>query len=104
MVSVETVVASGSLGIEIDLEAIAHELSEVVDYDPEKHPGVYFCLNDSAPLITVTAWASTLSPGTAQRKKHLLPAQNFSSRLSWLLNALQDVHEPLRMPPIIVSQ
>jgi len=53
MVSVENVVASGSLGVEIDLEAVAHELSEVVDYDPEKYPGAYFRLNDSAPLITV---------------------------------------------------
>ncbi len=53
MVSVENVVASGSLGIEIDLETVAHELSEVVDYDPEKYPGAYFRFSDSAPLITV---------------------------------------------------
>ncbi|QIB79558.1 TATA-box-binding protein [Haloferax volcanii] len=53
MVSAENVVASGSLGIEIALEAVAHELSKVVDYDPEKYPGAYFRLNDSAPLITV---------------------------------------------------
>jgi len=33
MVSVENVVASGSLGVELDLEAVARELSEVVDYD-----------------------------------------------------------------------
>ncbi|SEW00990.1 TATA-box-binding protein [Halobacterium jilantaiense] len=53
MVSVENVVASGSLGIELDLETVARELSEVVDYDPEKYPGAYFRLDDSAPLITV---------------------------------------------------
>jgi transcription initiation factor TFIID TATA-box-binding protein len=53
MVSVENVVASGSLGIEIALEAVPHELSEVVDYDPEKYPGAYFRLDDSAPLITI---------------------------------------------------
>lgn len=53
MVSVENVVASGSLGIELDLETVARELSEVVDYDPEKYPGAYFGLDDSAPLITV---------------------------------------------------
>lgn len=53
MVSVENVVASGSLGIELDLEAVARELSEVVEFDPEKYPGAYFHLNDSAPLITL---------------------------------------------------
>lgn len=53
MVSVENVVASGSLGVELDLEAVAREVSEVVDYDPEKYPGAYFRINDSAPLITV---------------------------------------------------
>ncbi|WP_435345712.1 TATA-box-binding protein [Haloarchaeobius sp. HRN-SO-5] len=53
MVSVVNVVASGSLGIELDLETVARELSEVVDYDPEKYPGAYFRLDDSAPLITV---------------------------------------------------
>jgi transcription initiation factor TFIID TATA-box-binding protein len=53
MVSVENVVASGSLGVELDLEAVARELSEVVDYDPEEYPGAYFRLDDSAPLITV---------------------------------------------------
>lgn len=53
MVSVENVVASGSLGIEIDLEAVADELSEIVEYDPEKYPGAYFRFDESAPLITV---------------------------------------------------
>jgi transcription initiation factor TFIID TATA-box-binding protein len=53
MISVENVVASGSLGREIALETVAQDLSEVVDYDPEKYPGAYFGLNDSAPLITV---------------------------------------------------
>jgi len=53
MISVENVVASGSLGIEIDLETVAHELSDVVDYDAEKYPGAYFRFSDSAPLITV---------------------------------------------------
>lgn len=53
MVSVENIVSSGSLGIELDLEVISQELSEIVDYHPEKHAGAYFRLHDSAPLITV---------------------------------------------------
>lgn len=53
MISVENVVASGSLGRELDLESVDRELSEIVDYDPKKYPGAYFRLNDSAPLITV---------------------------------------------------
>lgn len=53
MINLENVVASGSLGIEIDLGAVASDLSEIVDYDPEMYPGAYFRFDDSAPLITV---------------------------------------------------
>ena len=49
MVQVVNVVASGALGVEFDLEAVARELDDIVDYDPEKYPGAYspFCACDS---------------------------------------------------------
>lgn len=53
MVEVVNVVASGSLDIELDLETIAQELDDVVNYDPEKYPGAYFRFDDDAPLITL---------------------------------------------------
>lgn len=53
MVEVVNVVASGSLGVELDLEAIAGDLDDIVDYDPDKYPGAYFRFRDSAPLITL---------------------------------------------------
>lgn len=53
MVKVVNVVASGSLGIELDLEAVTQELRRVADYDPEKYPGTYIRLSESSPLITL---------------------------------------------------
>ena len=53
MVEVVNVVASGSLGVEIDLEAVAGDLDDIVDYDPDKYPGAYFRFGGSAPLITL---------------------------------------------------
>jgi transcription initiation factor TFIID TATA-box-binding protein len=37
MVQVVNVVASGALDVELDLETVARELDDVVDYDPEKY-------------------------------------------------------------------
>lgn len=53
MVKIVNVVASGSLGVELDLNAIAQELPEIVDYDPDKYPGAYFRFGESQPLITL---------------------------------------------------
>ncbi len=53
MVKVVNVVASGSLGIELDLEAVTQELNRVADYDPEKYPGAYIRFSESSPLITL---------------------------------------------------
>lgn len=53
MVQVVNVVASGALDVELDLESVARELDDVVDYDPEKYPGAYFRFGDNAPLITL---------------------------------------------------
>jgi len=53
MVEIVNVVASGSLHVELDLDAVASELDDVVDYDPDKYPGAYFRLGESVPLITL---------------------------------------------------
>jgi transcription initiation factor TFIID TATA-box-binding protein len=53
MVEVVNTVASGSIGVEFDLLAISEELNSIVDYDPDKYPGAYFRLGDSAPLVTL---------------------------------------------------
>ena len=52
MVEIVNVVASGSLGVELDLNAIAQELPQMIDYDPDKYPGAYFRFDESRPLIT----------------------------------------------------
>ena len=53
MVQIVNVVASGALDVELDLESVAQELDDIVDYDPEKYPGAYFRFGDDAPLITL---------------------------------------------------
>lgn len=53
MVEVVNVVASGSLGIELDLEAVADEVGNIANYDPDKYPGMYLRFAEDAPLITV---------------------------------------------------
>lgn len=53
MVQVVNVVASGALNVELDLEAVAQDLDDIVDYDPEKYPGAYVRFDDDAPLITL---------------------------------------------------
>jgi TATA-box binding protein (TBP), component of TFIID and TFIIIB len=53
MVQIVNVVASGSLNVEQDLKAVAEELDDVVDYDPNKYPGAYFRFSDATSLITL---------------------------------------------------
>lgn len=53
MIQVVNVVASGALDVEFDLEAVARELDDVVDYNLEKYPGAYVRFDDDAPLITL---------------------------------------------------
>jgi len=96
MVSIENVVASGSLGIEINLEVVAHELSEVVDYDPEKHAGAYFRLNDSAPLITVYRTGKYIITGATSKEESLATRSEFLNLLkdhSILLEAEDEGYE-----------
>jgi len=78
MVEIVNVVASGSLNVEIDLEAVASELDDVVDYNPDKYPGAYFRLSESVPLITlyrtgkyIITGADSESDASAARSKFL---------------------------------
>ena len=69
MVEVVNVVASGSLGIELDLEAIAGELDSIVDYDPDKYPGAYFRFGDSDPLITLYRTGKYIITGASSKEE-----------------------------------
>ncbi|GAB7009185.1 TATA-box-binding protein [Halorubrum trueperi] len=53
MVEVVNVVASGSLGIDLDLEAVAKEARDIANFNPNKYPGMYLRFEEDAPLITV---------------------------------------------------
>jgi transcription initiation factor TFIID TATA-box-binding protein len=52
-IEVVNVVASGSLGLELDLTKISEDLKDIVEYDPSKYPGAYFRFEESTPLITL---------------------------------------------------
>lgn len=67
MVEVVNVVASGSLGVELDLEAVTQELSRVAEYDPDKYPGAYIRLGESQPLITLYRTGKYIITGADSR-------------------------------------
>lgn len=53
-VQVQNIVGTGSLGVEVDLDAIVEDLDVVESqYDPGYYPGAYLRLTDAGPLITL---------------------------------------------------
>jgi transcription initiation factor TFIID TATA-box-binding protein len=69
MAEIVNVVASGSLGIELDLETIACKLDNIADFNPEKYPGAYFRLRDSAPLVTLYRTGKYIITGAGSEEK-----------------------------------
>ena len=69
MVEVVNVVASGSLGLEFDLEAIAEALGDISEYDPEKYPGMYLRFGEDTPLITVYRTGKYIVTGAASQEE-----------------------------------
>ncbi|SEA09745.1 TATA binding protein of transcription factor TFIID [Haloplanus vescus] len=82
MVEVVNIVASGSLGVELDLEAIASDLDSIVDYDPEKYPGAYFRFGDSDPLITLYRTGKYIITGASSGEEVHTIREEFLSILS----------------------
>lgn len=69
MVEVVNAVASGSLGVELALDALAADLDDVVDYDPDKYPGAYFRFGSNSPLITVYRTGKYIITGATSEKE-----------------------------------
>ncbi|WP_276273596.1 TATA-box-binding protein [Haloarcula litorea] len=81
MVAVVNVVSSGSLSVELDLEAVAEELDDIVDYDPEKYPGAYVRLEDSDPLITLYRTGKYIITGSSSEQQAVETRNRFLSTL-----------------------
>jgi transcription initiation factor TFIID TATA-box-binding protein len=81
MVDVVNVVSSGSLSVELDLVAIAEELDDIVDYDPEKYPGAYVRLENSDPLITLYRTGKYIITGSSSEQQAVETRNRFLSTL-----------------------
>lgn len=53
MVNIVNIVASGDLGIELDLEKVAKDIGSIAEYDPQNYPGMYLRFKEDAPLVTL---------------------------------------------------
>lgn len=82
MVDVVNVVASGSLGTELDLEAIAGDFGEIVKYNPEKYPGAYFHFGDSSPLITLYRTGKYIVTGAVSKQEANMIREEFLKIIS----------------------
>lgn len=81
MIDVVNVVSSGSLNIELDLEVVAQELGDLVDYDPEKYPGAYFRFGESEPLITLYRTGKYIITGSSSEQEAMKIRNRFLSTL-----------------------
>lgn len=50
-IKIVNVVGSGALGVELDIDALAADISDA-EYDPENYHGMYLQFGENAPLIT----------------------------------------------------
>ena len=82
MVQIVNVVSSGSLGVELDLSAVADELGDLAEYDPEKYPGVYVNLSESSPLITLYRTGKYIITGSDSEKEAEATRKEFLSILA----------------------
>lgn len=53
MIQVVNVVASGSLNTELDLQAVATKIDDIVTYEPNKYSGAYFRFDNLASLVVL---------------------------------------------------
>lgn len=83
MVVIVNVVASGSLGIELDLERLASDVGEPIGkYKPEKYPGMYIRLNEDAPLITLYRTGKYIITGSDSEEESYSTRDNFLNLLT----------------------
>ncbi|KAB7515606.1 TATA-box-binding protein [Halosegnis rubeus] len=81
MVEIVNIVASGSLGIELDLENVCHDIGSIGEYDPDKYPGMYLRFEEDAPLITLYRTGKYIVTGADSKEE----AYSFRNRFLSLL-------------------
>lgn len=78
MVEIVNIVASGSLGIELDLENVYGDIGPIGKYDPKKYPGMYFRFEEDAPLITLYRTGKYIVTGADSKRGGLFNARPLS--------------------------
>lgn len=82
MVEIVNIVASGYLGIELDLEKVARDIGSISEYDPNKYPGVYFRFEDNSPLITLYRTGKYIVTGAESKNEVYSIRDSFLDLLS----------------------
>lgn len=83
MVEIVNVVASGALGVELNLEKLATDIGgPVARYDPGKYPGLYLRLEDDVPLITVYRTGKYIITGADSKEESYSLRKRFLALLS----------------------
>lgn len=96
--NIVNIVASGKLGVELDLNALYEELDvEEVQYDPEQFPGLQVRFAEEGPVIILFSSGSYTVVGA---KTHY-QVQNLYDRLSKILQELNISHNSNKNRPEI---
>jgi transcription initiation factor TFIID TATA-box-binding protein len=82
MVEIVNIVASGSLGIELDLENVYRDIGPIGEYDPNKYPGMYFRFEENAPLITLYRTGKYIVTGADSKEEAYSMRDRFLSLLA----------------------
>lgn len=82
MVEIVNVVASGALGLELDLDAVSQELDDIAEYDSKKYPGVYVRFDESQPLVTLYRTGKYIITGSNSENEACLIRDEFLRALA----------------------
>jgi transcription initiation factor TFIID TATA-box-binding protein len=82
MVEIVNVVASGSLGVEFDLEKVATDMGSVAEYNPKKYPAIYIRFKDDTPLVTLYRTGKYIITGSESKQQSLNLREEFLNFLS----------------------
>lgn len=98
MAEIVNIVASGDLGVELDLKAVQMDLTLVnTEYRPETHPGLHIRFEETGPLLTLYTSGSYVIMGAKTRSE----VNYVFDQLCKLLEQLNIKNGSHQAPPVI---